>query len=234
MESTVIELKGVGKTYMMDEVEVQALKGVDLKIHKREFVAIMGPSGSGKSTLLNMIGVLDRPTTGSVRLDGVDISKLDDVQLSRLRGRKIGFIFQFFNLYPTLTARENVELPMMILERSRAERAKKSMELLKLVGLEKRADHLPAQLSGGERQRVAICRALANDPPLLLADEPTGNLDSKSGEEVMDLMSGLVKDKRMTVVTVTHERHIAKHAQRLIVLKDGEIVEDKGKVIAWK
>lgn len=234
MEGTVIELKGVGKTYMMDEVEVQALRGASLKIRRREFVAIMGPSGSGKSTLLNMVGVLDRPTTGSVRLDGVDISKLDDVQLSRLRGRKIGFIFQFFNLYPTLTARENVELPMLILERSRAEREKKSAELLKLVGLEKRADHLPSQLSGGERQRVAICRALANDPPLLLADEPTGNLDSKSGDEVMALLSGLVKDKRMTVVMVTHDRHIADRAERLIVLKDGEIVEDKGKVIAWK
>ena len=227
MESTVIELKGVGKTYMMDEVEVQALKGVDLKIRKREFVAIMGPSGSGKSTLLNMIGVLDRPTTGSVRLDGMDIAKLDDVQLSRLRGRKIGFIFQFFNLYPTLTARENVELPMMILERGRAERVKKSMELMKLVGLEKRADHLPSQLSGGERQRVAICRALANDPPLLLADEPTGNLDSKTGDEIIAFLTGLVKEHKVTVVMVTHDPHLAKRAERVITMKDGKIMEDR-------
>jgi putative ABC transport system ATP-binding protein len=212
---------------MMDEVEVQALKGVDLKIRKREFVAIMGPSGSGKSTLLNMIGVLDRPTTGSVRLDGMDIAKLDDVQLSRLRGRKIGFIFQFFNMYPTLTARENVELPMMILERGRAERVKKSMELMKLVGLEKRADHLPSQLSGGERQRVAICRALANDPPLLLADEPTGNLDSKTGDEIIAFLTGLVKEHKVTVVMVTHDPHLAKRAERVITMKDGKIMEDR-------
>ncbi|MFH1623044.1 MAG: ABC transporter ATP-binding protein [Candidatus Aenigmatarchaeota archaeon] len=236
MKGTVIELDGVGKTYMMDEVAVHALKNVDLKIKRREFVAIMGPSGSGKSTLLHMVGVLDRPTAGRVRLDGMNISELDDAQLSRLRGRKIGFIFQFFNLHPTLTARENVELPMLILERGRDERAKRSAELLKMVGMENRMNHLPSQLSGGERQRVAVCRALANDPPLLLADEPTGNLDSKSGEEVMDLLSGLVKEKKVTVVMVTHDNHIADRAERLVVLKDGEIVEDKarGKVVIWK
>lgn len=225
--STVIELRNVGKTYGMDDVVVQALRNVNLRIRKEELVAIRGPSGSGKSTMLNMIGVLDRPTTGKVLLDGVDTATLNDSQLSRLRGGRIGFVFQFFNLYPTLTAKENIELPMLILEKGRAEREAKSTKLLKMVGLEDRASHLPAQLSGGERQRVAICRALANDPPLLLADEPTGNLDSKTGDELISFLTGLVKKHKVTVVMVTHDPHLAKRAERVITMKDGMITEDR-------
>jgi len=219
----VIELNHVSKSYKMDEVEVQALKGVNLKISRKEFVAVMGPSGSGKSTLLHIIGCLDRPTEGKIFLDGIDISELNDSELARVRGNKIGFVFQFFNLYPTLTASENVELPMMIVEKDKNERKRRALELLEAVGMEKRAEHLPSQLSGGERQRVAIARALANDPPLILADEPTGNLDSKAGKEIMVLLNKLQETDK-TVVMVTHEQHITKYAERIIRLKDG-IVE---------
>jgi putative ABC transport system ATP-binding protein len=225
MSNTIIELKNVWKIYKMEEVEVHALRDIDLKIKREEFVAIIGPSGSGKSTLLHMIGLLDRPTSGKIYLDGLDISKLNDSELARLRGMKIGFVFQFFNLYPTLTARENIELPMIILEKDKTERKKKALELLKIVGLEKRAEHLPSQLSGGERQRVAIARALANDPPLLLADEPTGNLDSKSGSEIVKFLNKLQEEEKVTVVMVTHEPHIAEYAERIVNLKDGKIVE---------
>jgi len=225
MNNTIIELKNVWKTYQMGEVEVQALRDVDMGIKKEEFIAIMGPSGSGKSTLLQMIGLLDKPTKGKIYLDCVDVSNLNDSELARLRGNKIGFVFQFFNLYPTLTARENIELPMLILERDRKEREEKSSKLLETVGLEKRADHLPSQLSGGERQRVAISRALANDPPLLLADEPTGNLDSKAGEEIMKFLVKLQEEEKITIVMVTHESHIAKYAERIIRFKDGKIVD---------
>ena len=225
MINTIIKLKDVQKIYQLGEVEVQALRDIDLRIKKEEFIAIMGPSGSGKSTLLHMIGCLDRPTKGNIHLDGTDISKLNDSKLARLRGKKIGFVFQFFNLYSTLNARENVELPMLILERDKKEREIKSSKLLKAVGLESRADHLPSQLSGGERQRVAISRALANDPPLLLADEPTGNLDTKTGEEIMKFLDKLQEEEKVTVVMVTHESHIAKYAERIIRLKDGKIVD---------
>jgi putative ABC transport system ATP-binding protein len=221
----VIELDDVSKSYKMDDVEVEALKNVNLKINKKEFVAIMGPSGSGKSTLLNMIGVLDRPTSGEIYLEGINISKLNDSELARLRGSKIGFVFQFFNLYPTLTALENVELPMMIVEKNKNERKKRALELLRAIGLEKRAEHLPSQLSGGERQRIAIARALANDPSLILADEPTGNLDSKAGEEIMILLDRLQEKEEKTIVMVTHEPSIAKYAERIINLKDGKIVK---------
>jgi len=225
LSDTIIELESVWKTYQMGEVEIQALKGVDLKIKKEEFVAIMGPSGSGKSTLLQMVGCLDRPTAGKIILDGTDISTLNDSELARLRGNKLGFVFQFFNLYPTLTALENVELPMMIIGKDKDERRKRALELLKIVGMEKRAEHLPSQLSGGERQRVAIARALANDPSLILADEPTGNLDSKTGEEIMKVLNGLQEKKDKTVVMVTHESDIAKYAERIVYLKDGKIVK---------
>jgi len=225
VNNAVIELKNVTKTYQMDDVQVHALKGVDLKIKKEEFVAIMGPSGSGKSTLLQMIGVLDRPTSGKIYLSGTDISKLNDSKLARLRGEKIGFVFQFFNLYPTLTAKENIELPMLILERDKKDRENKASELLKRIDLENRANHLPSQLSGGERQRVAIARALANDPPLILADEPTGNLDSKTGYEIMEFFNKLQQNEKVTVVMVTHEPDIAEYAERIIYLKDGKIVE---------
>jgi len=223
---TLVELKNVSKVYKMEKVEVLALKGVNMKIKRGEFVAVVGPSGSGKSTLLHMIGCLDRPTKGEVILDGIDVSKLSDNELSRIRAEKIGFVFQFFNLYPTLTALENVELPMMIVEKNRKERKRRARELLKIVGMEKRAEHLPSQLSGGERQRVAIARALANDPPLILADEPTGNLDSKSGKEIVALLDKLQEEKGKTIVMVTHMQDIAKFAERLIYLKDGEIIKE--------
>lgn len=225
MES-VIELDQVSKTYKMDEVEVKALNGVDLKIKKKEFVAIMGPSGSGKSTLLNMIGCLDRPTAGKVFLDGSDISKLNDSQLARVRGKKIGFVFQYFNLYPTLTAQGNVELPMMIVEKDKEFREKRAVELLKIVGLESRAKHLPSQLSGGERQRVSIARALANEPSFILADEPTGNLDSKSGSEIMKIFVKL-NEQGKTIVIVTHDEIIASHSKHVIKVKDGKIIGEK-------
>jgi len=223
---TLVELKNVSKVYKMEKVEVLALRRVNMKIKKGEFAAVIGPSGSGKSTLLHMIGCLDRPTKGEVILDGIDVSKLSDNELSRIRAEKIGFVFQFFNLYPTLTALENVELPMMIVEKNKSERKKRARELLKIVGMEKRAEHLPSQLSGGERQRVAIARALANDPPLILADEPTGNLDSKSGKEIVTLLDKLQEEEGKTIVMVTHMLDIAKFAERLIYLKDGEIIKE--------
>jgi len=226
MSNKIIELKDVKKIYQMEEVEVKALNNVDLEIIKNEFVAIMGPSGSGKSTLLHMIGCLDRPSSGKVFLNGTDISKLNDSELARLRGKEIGFVFQTFNLYPTLTALENVELPMMIIEKDKKERKERAMELLKTVGLEERAEHLPSQLSGGERQRVAIARALANDPNLILADEPTGNLDSKSGYEIMKIFVKL-NEKGKTIVVVTHEQYIASHAKNIVKIKDGKILEEK-------
>jgi putative ABC transport system ATP-binding protein len=212
----------------MEEVKVQALKKIDLEINKNEFVAIMGPSGSGKSTLLHMIGCLDRPSYGKVFLNGTDISKLNDSELARLRGKEIGFIFQTFNLYPTLTALENVELPMMIIEKNKKERKERALELLKIVGLEERAEHLPSELSGGERQRVAIARALANDPNIILADEPTGNLDSKSGYEIMKIFVNL-NQKGKTVVVITHDEIIASHAKKIVKIKDGKIIRSDKK-----
>lgn len=225
---SVIKLENISKVYQMDKVNVEALSDVDIEIREREFVAITGASGSGKSTLLHLIGCLDMPTTGTIYLDGVNIAKLNSGKLARLRGKTIGFIFQFFNLYPTLTAKENVELPMVIIEKEKEEREKKSIQLLESVGLGDRTDHYPSQLSGGQRQRVAIARALANDPSLLLADEPTGNLDSKSGKEVMDLFGELNK-KGMTIVVVTHDANIARHAKRSIRVKDGKIIKGDSK-----
>ncbi|MFH0897754.1 MAG: ABC transporter ATP-binding protein [Candidatus Bathyarchaeota archaeon] len=228
MTEKIIQLRDVKKSYMMDEVNVQALKNINLEIKRNEFVAIMGPSGSGKSTLLHMIGALDRPSSGKVLINGVDISKINDSKLARLRGREIGFVFQTFNLYPTLTAFENVELPMMIVEKSRKDRKERAIQLLKMVGLEARANHLPSQLSGGERQRVAIARSLANDPNIILADEPTGNLDSKSGDEIMKTFVNLNKSGK-TVVVITHDQTIASHAERIVRIRDGEIVRSDKK-----
>ncbi len=224
MDNAVIELQNVKKIYKMEGVETSALRGVDLKIKKGEFMAIIGPSGSGKSTLLHMIGVLDRPTSGKIFLDGIDIYTLNNSELARLRGKKIGFVFQFFNLYPTLTAQENIELPMLILECDRKKREEKALNLIEMVDLEKRAGHLPSQMSGGECQRVAIARAIANDPEIVLADEPTGNLDTKIGSEIMKLFSRLQEEENMTVVMITHELEIAKHAERVVHLIDGKIV----------
>ncbi|MCX6815915.1 MAG: ABC transporter ATP-binding protein [Candidatus Aenigmarchaeota archaeon] len=198
---------------------------VDVSIGSGEFVSIMGASGSGKSTLLHLMGILDKPTKGTVYLDGTDISKLSGEKLARLRGEQIGFVFQFFNLYPSLTAKENVELPMIIHEVERKKREERSTELLKKVGLIDRAEHYSSQLSGGERQRVAIARALANDPSMILADEPTGNLDSKSGEEIMEIFAKLNREGK-TIVMVTHEKNIASYSKRLIHVKDGKIIKD--------
>ncbi|MDY6932343.1 MAG: ABC transporter ATP-binding protein [Halobacteriota archaeon] len=207
----------------MGEVVVPALRGANLEIGK-EFVSIMGPSGSGKSTLLHMMGVLDRPTSGEIFIDGTETSKLDDSQLARLRGQKIGFVFQSFNLYPTLTAQENIELPMTIIETQRDERRRRAKSLLEMVGLDDRANHIPSQLSGGQRQRVAIARALANKPPIILADEPTGNLDTKSGEEVINFLEKLQKEEDISIVIVTHEPEIVERTERTINLKDGRII----------
>jgi len=204
--------------------EVKALQGVNLEINKGEFVAIMGSSGSGKSTLLNCISALDTITKGKIFIDGQDISKLDENQLAYIRRKKIGFIFQFFNLIQSFTALENVELPMIFNGCSEKNRMKRAMKLLKDVNLESRINHKPSILSGGETQRVAVARALANDPTFIVADEPTGNLDSKSGEEIMKIFEHLHKEGR-TIVMVTHDSNIAKHAERIIRLKDGKIIE---------
>lgn len=218
----IIELDEVWKIYRMGEVEVPALKGLNLMIKKGEFLALMGPSGSGKSTALNMIGCLDIPTRGRVMLEGQDISALTELELSRIRGRKIGFVFQSHNLYPTLNALENVQLPMRIHEFSEANIWDRSEELLDLVGLSGRAHYYPSQLSGGQSQRIAIARALSTDPLLLLADEPTGNLDSEAGKEVLDIFTDL-NEKGITIAMITHDEKIAKRAHRTVRMIDGTI-----------
>jgi len=217
----VVELSNVSKIYRQREIPVHALTNVSLKIKKKDSIVIMGPSGSGKSTLLHMIGCLDRPTSGKIYVNGKDVSKLDDNEIARIRRKTIGFIFQFFNLIPNFTALRNVELPMIFSAfPNREERAKK---LLELVGLGKRMHHYPSQLSGGETQRVAIARAMANDPDIILADEPTGNLDSKSGKEVLDVLKELNKKRGLTLIIVTHDRNIASYCKKKIYLKDGQI-----------
>jgi putative ABC transport system ATP-binding protein len=211
------------KIYKMGEIGVPALRGVNLDIQKGDYVAIEGPSGSGKSTLLNMIGCLDRPTRGSVFIEDVDTSTLNDNELAKIRREKIGFIFQMFNLIPTLNAIENVSLPMMFVGASRGKRIKRAKELLKIVGLSDRMDHKPSELSGGEQQRVAIARALANDPPVIFGDEPTGNLDTEAGNDVMDFLGKLNK-KGETLIVVTHDPEIAARAHRSIVMRDGTLM----------
>ncbi|VVC04719.1 putative ABC transporter ATP-binding protein [Candidatus Burarchaeum australiense] len=219
----VMEVKGITKTYQMGSYQLQVLRGVDLTFDDDDFFAIMGPSGSGKSTLLHLLGLLDVPTSGSVKIDGREASKLSEDELARLRGEKIGFVFQFFHLIPTLSATENVQLPMIFLGVPEEERRKRASELLTMVGLGSRMEHKPSELSGGERQRVAIARALANRPTMLLADEPTGNLDSKSGAEIMKLFIDLHEKKHITMIMVTHDPNIAKYAHKIIRIKDGVI-----------
>ena len=223
MEEVVLE--NVYKIYTLGTEKVYALNGVSLEVRKSESVAIMGPSGSGKSTLLNMIGCLDKPTQGRVLIEGVDTSKLSDDDLTRLRREKIGFIFQQYNLIPTLTALENVELPMIFRGLSARKREQRARELLEKVGLEKEMDRKPMELSGGQQQKVAIARALANSPAILLCDEPTGNLDTKSGEVIMEILKTLNEEEGVTLTIVTHDPAIARYAQRTIRIRDGEIVE---------
>lgn len=225
MKKSVIKLENVWKVYKMGNVAVNALQGLNLDIKEGEFVALMGPSGSGKSTAVNMIGCLDVPTKGRIMLDTHDISKLGESELAQIRGRKIGFIFQQFNLVPTLTAIENVMLPMIFQGIPEFERLQKGKELLELVGLGDRMDHKPSELSGGQQQRVAIARSLANDPEVVLADEPTGNLDSKTGANVLEFLEKMHHDKGKTIVMVTHDHNLAKIAERIEFLKDGKIVK---------
>jgi len=224
-EEIVIRLENVWKTYTMGDVKVHALRGLSLKIGKGRFVAIQGPSGSGKSTAMNMVGCLDIPTKGSIFLERHDISKLSESDLAQIRGRKIGFIFQQFNLLQTLSALENVMLPMTFQNIPREEREKRARKLLEMVELGDRIYHTPHELSGGQQQRVAIARSLVNDPEVVLADEPTGNLDSKTGINVMNFLKKLNKEKGKTVVMVTHDEKLAKNAQRIVYLKDGHTVK---------
>ncbi|HUL36881.1 MAG TPA: ABC transporter ATP-binding protein, partial [Thermodesulfobacteriota bacterium] len=221
-----IELRDITKTYRKNgEMEVRVLQGVSLDIKKGEFVAIMAPSGMGKTTLMNILGCLDRPTSGTYRFEGVEVEKLDDDQLSLIRNEKIGFVFQTFNLLPRASSLENVELPMIYSPRS-GDISKKAIEALKAVGLGDRIYYKPSELSGGQQQRVAIARALVNNPSIILADEPTGNLDTASSEEIMAIFEGLHREDR-TLIVVTHEADIAKRAKRLIEMKDGKVVQDK-------
>ena len=223
---SIVETINLKKTYMLGNIPVHALQGVNLRIEQGDFITILGPSGSGKSTLLNMIGVLDKPTEGKVLIEGVDISNLSDNGLADLR-RRIGFVFQFFNLIPRLTSCKNVELPMTVSNVNKIERRKRAEELLETVGLKERLNHKPAELSGGERQRVAIARALANQPKFLLMDEPTGNIDSKTAFEIIELIKKLNEEKGVTIIVVTHDKNIAKHTKRTVQMLDGLIVDEK-------
>ena len=225
MNQTVIDIQGITKTYVNDKLSVPVLHGIDLVVNKGEFVSIMGPSGSGKSTFMNILGCLDRPTTGSYRLNGDEVATLSDDELAYVRNKQIGFVFQSFNLLTKLTALENVALPMIYAGVNKKMRIERATQLLQSVGLGERMDHLPSELSGGQRQRVAIARALANNPAIIMADEPTGNLDSKSTIDVMNIFRGLHNEGR-TILLVTHEPDIATYASRNVVLKDGIIVED--------
>ncbi len=226
MDQTVIEIRDLKKIYKMGTMLVNALNGVSFDINSNEYIAIMGPSGSGKSTLMNMIGCLDTPTSGTYILNGHDVSKLDDSELAEARNREIGFVFQTFNLLPRTDCLSNVELPLIYAGVKTSERKKRAADTLTKVGLGDRMDHKPNELSGGQRQRVAIARALVNNPSILLADEPTGNLDSKTGEEIMYLFEELYRGGN-TIIVVTHEQEIAEHARRIIRLRDGLIESDE-------
>ncbi|MBE6421788.1 MAG: ABC transporter ATP-binding protein [Elusimicrobium sp.] len=224
-----IDTRDLYKIYQLGDVEVRALNGVSVSIEQGEFVAVMGPSGSGKSTFMNILGCLDKPTRGTYMLDGIDVTSTDLAQLAGVRNRKIGFVFQGFNLIKRTTALENVELPMIYNKTPAHLRREKAMAALKAVGLEQRADHLPNQLSGGQQQRVAIARSLVCDAPIIFADEPTGNLDTKMSIEVMELFTRLNKEMGKTIILITHEPDIAEYASRLIKFKDGKKVSDEVK-----
>lgn len=223
--SAVIDINHLQKTYIMGTTKVHALRGIDLEIQTNEYVALMGPSGSGKSTLMNLLGCLDSPTNGSYRLDGSDVSIMSDGELADIRNRKIGFVFQTFNLLPRLTSLENVALPLVYSGMPRKAREARAHEVLASVGLGDRTDHKPNELSGGQRQRVAIARALVNNPSIILADEPTGNLDTKTSIEIMEIFEK-IHDQGNTVILVTHEPDIAEHAHRIVRLRDGEVETD--------
>ena len=223
-----ISLRQLTKTYHLGDVRVQALDGLSLEIDSGEFVSVVGPSGSGKSTLMHILGCLDQPTTGTYMLNGRDVSRLNDDELSTVRNEEIGFVFQGFNLHTRTSAVENVELPLIYSRKGvlPAERRARAVRALEAVGLQDRADHHPNQLSGGQQQRVAIARALLNDPSILLADEPTGNLDSRTSAEVMEIFQSLNEERGITVVLITHERDVAEYGSRIVTFKDGRIVSD--------
>lgn len=221
----IVEAVNLKKTYMLGKVPVEALRGVNLKVESGDFLAILGPSGSGKSTLLNLVGALDKPTEGKMMIEGVDISTLNDNQLTDLR-RRVGFVFQFFNLIPRFSAKENVELSLSIADVSRSDRKKRAESLLETVGLKERMNHKPAELSGGEQQRVAIARALANNPRFLLMDEPTGNIDSKTANEILRLIKGLNEEKGVTAIMVTHDQRLAAQSKKTVLMLDGLIVQE--------
>lgn len=226
MVEPLIKLENVWKIYQLGKVELTVLKEMNLEINRGSFVSIIGPSGSGKSTLLNIIGCLDIPTKGKIFLDGQDIQKLSEDELAKIRGKKIGFVFQQFNLLPNLTAIENVVLPMVFQKIPEEKRFGRAKKLLEMVGLGERIFHKPAELSGGEQQRVAIARALANNPEMLITDEPTGNLDSKSGEMIMEILKELYQKGERTIIVVTHDSQIASFSKEIVHIKDGQIVSD--------
>ena len=236
MPEPIIKLEDVWKTYLLGKVELHALKGINLDINPGSFVTIMGPSGSGKSTLLNIVGILDSPTKGRVLLEGVDVDTLSEDDLSQLRGKTIGFIFQEFNLLPNLSSLENVMLPMIFQETPIEKRIARAKEILTAVGLEDRIYHQPTELSGGERQRVAIARAFANDPKVVIADEPTGNLDSSTGKKIMEILTEFHRRKGKTIIVVTHDPNIASYSQELVYIKDGQIISNhqQAEKVLWQ
>lgn len=228
--SNVIKLEDIKKSYYIGQPnELEILHGISIEIKYGEFVSIVGQSGAGKSTLMNEIGILDRPTSGKYFLDGIDVSSAKDNELSFIRNQKIGFIFQTYNLIPQLTAQKNIEVPMLYARISRKEREKRSRKLLELVDMTERAKHLPSELSGGQKQRIAIARSMANNPAILLADEPTGALDSKTGRLVMDLFHKLHKEQNKTIILITHSPELAQETQRIITISDGRILSDERK-----
>jgi putative ABC transport system ATP-binding protein len=223
----IIEAREITKTYRLGDIDLNALRGVSLTVEKSEFVSIMGPSGSGKSTFMNILGCLDKPTSGQYILEGIDVGSLDRDELAGIRNKKIGFVFQGFNLLPRTSALENVELPMLYDGIPAKERREKALEALKNVGLEGRGDHHPNQLSGGQQQRIAIARALVNNAPLILADEPTGNLDTKTSAEIMEILVRLNTRANITIILVTHENDIAAYSRRIIKFLDGRVISDE-------